>query len=91
MGLTPQQALLQLERYEYYEVYYGDKRYGFCSEETKIEFEEKHPNKFIFKPLNFKYNDFLFTTRLEKLINLLEFNQEKVDAELKTKNISDIL
>ena len=26
MGLTPQQALLNLERYIYYEVYYGDKR-----------------------------------------------------------------
>lgn len=32
MGLTPQQALLHLEKYIYYEVFYNDKRYGFCSE-----------------------------------------------------------
>ena len=40
MGLTPQQALLNLERYIYYEVYYVDKRYGFCSEYDKNEFVE---------------------------------------------------
>ena len=40
MGLTPQQALLHLEKYIYYEVFYNDKRYGFCSEYDKNEFED---------------------------------------------------
>ncbi len=91
MGLTPQQALLNLERYIYYEVYYGDKRYGFCSEYDKKEFEEKYSNKFVFKEFNFNYDDLLFTYRLEKLIKLLESDKEKIDEELKTKHISDIL
>ena len=91
MGLTPQQALLYLERYTYFEVYFNGKRYGFCSEDDKIKFEEKYPNKFVFKEFNFNYDDFLFTARLEKLMKLLESNPEKVDEDLKTKNISDIL
>ena len=40
MGLTPQQTLLYLEKYIYYEVYFNGKRYGFCSEYDKKEFEE---------------------------------------------------
>lgn len=91
MGLTPQQALLYLEKYIYYEVFYNDKRYGFCSEYDKNEFEEKYPNKFVFKEFNFNYDELLFAARLEKLMKLLESNPEKVDEELKTKNISDIL
>ena len=91
MGLTPQQTLLYLEKYVYYEVYYGDKRYGFCSEYDKKEFEEKYPNEFVFKEFNFNYDDLLFTSRLEKLIKLLESDPEKIDEELKTKNIRDIL
>ena len=91
MGSTPQQALLNLDRYTYYEVFFNDKRYGFCSEEDKIEFEQKHPNKFVFRELNLSYEDFLFTRRLEKLLELLESNLEKTDNELETKNISDIL
>ena len=42
MGLTPQQTLLYLEKYIYYEVYFNGKRYGFCSEYDKKEFEEKY-------------------------------------------------
>ena len=91
MGLTPQQSLIYLEKYKYYEVYYNGKRYGFCSEKDKMEFEEKYSNKFVFKEFNLNHDDFLFTTRLEKLIKLLEYNSEKVDEELKTKNICDIL
>ena len=91
MGLTPQQTLLYLEIYKYFEVYFNGKRYGFCSEDDKINFEEKYPNKFVFKEFNFNYDDFLFTARLEKLMKLLEYNHEKVDEELKTKNICDIL
>ena len=91
MGLTPQQALLYLGRYTYFEVYFNGKRYGFCSEDDKINFEEKYPNKFVFKEFNFNYDDFLFTARLEKLMKLLESHPEKVDEELKTKNICDIL
>ena len=91
MGLTPQQTLLYLGRYAYFEVYFNGKRYGFCSEDDKIKFEEKYPNKFVFKEFNFNYDDFLFTARLEKLMKLLESNPEKVDEELKTKHISDIL
>ena len=91
MGLTPQQALLYLWRYTYFEVYFNGKRYGFCSEDDKIKFEEKYPNKFVFKEFNFNYDDFLFIARLEKLMKLLESNPEKVDEELKTKHISDIL
>ena len=91
MGLTPQQALLHLEKYIYYEVFYNDKRYGFCSEYDKKEFEEKYPNKFVFKEFNFNYDELLFAARLEKLMKLLESNPEKVDEELKTKNISDML
>lgn len=91
MGLTAQQTLLYLEKYVYYEVYYNDKRYGFCSEYDKKKFEEKYPNKFVFKEFNFNYDDLLIVSRLEKLINLLESDSEKVGDELKTKNISDIL
>ena len=57
MGLTPQQTLLYLEKYIYYEVYFNGKRYGFCSEYDKNEFEEKYPNKFVFKEFNFNYDD----------------------------------
>ena len=91
MGLTPQQTLLYLERYKYFEVYFNGKRYSFFIEDDKIKFEEKYPNKFVFKEFNFNYDDFLFTARLEKLMKLLESNPEKVDEELKTKNICDIL
>ena len=91
MGLAPQQTLLYLEKYIYYEVYYNNKRYGFCSEYDKKEFEEKYPNKFVFKDFNFNYDELLSTSRLEKLIKLLESDPEKIDEELKTKNISDIL
>ncbi|WP_407423094.1 hypothetical protein [Methanobrevibacter sp.] len=91
MGLTPQQTLLYLEKYIYYEVYFNGKRYGFCSEYDKNEFEEKYPNKFVFKEFNFNYDDLLFASRLEKLIKLLESDPKKIDEELKTKNISDIL
>ena len=91
MGLTPQQTLLYLEKYIYYEVYFNGKRYGFCSEYDKNEFEEKYPNKFVFKEFNFNYDDLLFESRLEKLIKLLESDPKKIDEELKTKNISDIL
>ena len=91
MGLTPQQALLYLEKYMYYEVYHDDKRYGFCSEYAKKEFEEKYPNKFVFKEFNFNYDELLSSTRLLKLMKLLESNPEKVDEELKTKNICDVL
>ena len=91
MGLTPQQTLLYLEKYIYYEVYFNGKRYGFCSEYDKNEFEEKYPNKFVFKEFNFNYDDLLFVSRLEKLIKLLESDPKKIDEELKTKNISDIL
>lgn len=90
-GLTPQQTLLYLEKYIYYEVYFNGKRYGFCSEYDKNEFEEKYPNKFVFKEFNFNYDDLLFASRLEKLIKLLESDPKKIDEELKTKNISDIL
>ena len=91
IGLTAQQTLLYLEKYIYYEVYYNDKRYGFCSEYDKKKFEEKYPNKFVFKEFNFNYDELLFAARLEKLMKLLESNPEKVDEELKTKNISDML
>ena len=91
MGLTPQQALLHLEKYIYYEVFYNDKRYGFCSEYDKNEFEAKYPNKFVFKEFNFKYDELLFAARLEKLMKLLESHPEKIDEEFKSKNISDVL
>lgn len=61
------------------------------SEYDKNEFEEKYPNKFVFKEFNFNYDELLFAARLEKLMKLLESNPEKVDEELKTKNISDML
>ena len=81
MGLTPQQTLLYLEKYIYYEVYFNGKRYGFCSEYDKNEFEEKYPNKFVFKEFNFNYDDLLFASRLEKLIKLLESDPKKIDEE----------
>lgn len=91
MGLTPQQTVMYLDKYIYYEVFYNGKRYGFCSEYDKIEFEEKHPDKFVFKEFNFNYDDMLFAERLEKLMKLLEYDSEKIDEELKTKNICDII
>ena len=60
------------------------------SEYDKNEFEEKYPNKFVFKEFNFNYDELLFAARLEKLMKLLESNPE-IDEELKTKNISDML
>ena len=90
-GFNSSTDLVILGRYTYFEVYFNGKRYGFCSEDDKIKFEEKYPNKFVFKEFNFNYDDFLFIARLEKLMKLLESNPEKVDEELKTKHISDIL
>ena len=89
MGLIHQQGLLNLEKYIYYEVYYDDKRYGFCSEYDKKKFEEKYSNKFVFKEFNFNYDDLLSTSQLEKLMKLLESNREKID-ENKKLNIKAI-
>ncbi len=88
MGLTSQQALLNLEGYTYYEVYNikQDTRYGFCAHEDKIEFEKKHPNKLIFKKLDFNYDDFLYPSRLKivmELDNVKNLIQENLDLQEK--------
>lgn len=73
MGLTPQQSLY-LENHTYYEVYNinQDRIYGFCSKRIKIKFEEKHPNKLIFKKLDLNSDNLLHMGKLEIVIELEE-------------------